>query len=674
MNRGTALLLAMAALLAHALAIHHDQLQRFAAPYDFAHVAYRLGRNLVHEGSLTWNASGGGGLASYPSPLLVLLSALAERLYLPVTSFCQAIGITASLLAVGLSASFSTNRFAGIIPSLLLVFSGTAAASAGSGSEFPLLTLFVALAYVSFEHRWHARFSLGMGLMAITRVESLVLVAGFLLLAALERLIPRKDGQSAMPLWTFLPAAAGFAVLFGWPATNDGNGGSAYGMLLAPLLQYEPERWMEGLLYLWDFLVGAAIPLLIAYPLLFLTLGRLSGAGARALGLSVLWALVVILQGGGPAPFSLAITPALAPLFIAIQQGILAAIDTHQRFVEKATWAALGLAVSLSALASKYPGNLGPLPVIELHETWMTASAPPEYGGGGKLGRLALEQEVRKTTRLRNLGSFLRRHLDPQTTLWTPWPGAVGYLSRLEINDAFERTTSNASSTELSGHAPWSAPGAADILATLEAQPDYILPGLLGPTATRGGAALERVRREFRILGGADDPLAEQAIGDLLRQYEMVVVPLQGVARSAQRWGTVQLLRKRSLDLAPQIEIDVDDSWIQVAVMPREPAAVDRTLPQTAWLQLSLLDSAGTEWWLSPAGVLRDSADTFARCGIVVNPSERRIDLCRFDLELIEKTLGRPVAEARAVLLNPWGVASGDAYARASEETRRVLR
>ena len=55
MNRATALLLAMATLLAHALAVHRDEDGSFGQPYEVAHEAYHLGRNLVREGSLAWN-------------------------------------------------------------------------------------------------------------------------------------------------------------------------------------------------------------------------------------------------------------------------------------------------------------------------------------------------------------------------------------------------------------------------------------------------------------------------------------------------------------------------------------------------------------------------------------------------------------------------------------------
>ena len=661
MNRGTALLLAMAALLAHALAIHHDQLQRFAAPYDFAHVAYRLGRNLVHHGQLVWNLGGEGSLASYPSPMLVGLAALAERLYLPVTTFCQFAGIFATVLMVALSASFSTNRFAGIIPPLLFVVSGGTAAAAGSGTEYPLLAMFVTLTYVAFEHRWRVRFSLGMALCAATRPESLVLVAGFLVLGILERFIPRKDGRRAMPLWTYVPAAIVFGAFFSWEVP----GGSVYGTLLAPLLSSDSERWTQGALYLWDFVVSAAIPLLLVYPLLFLLLGRLPGAGARALGLSLLWCGVVLAQGGGPIPYSLEMTPALPLIFIAIQQGVVAAIDTHRRFLELATWTVLTSAVVLSALASKFPGHLGPIPAYEWHRTWMTASTRPDYARRPEMGRLALDEEIRQTATARSFGAFLRRHLDSETSLLTPWPGALGYISRLRILDVFRRPTPELDPDRASA---WIPRQTTDILAVLDEAPDYILPGLLARSALTQGDAFTQVARELQHLDATPSPERRSAIDEALAGYELIAVPVDPRVRPGQRWGTTYLLRKRSLDLAPRLAVEVEGSWVRVSVEPRAVDEIDRSLPQLAWLQVSVRDSAGEEWFLSPTAAPRNS-ETYARCGIVLTPSERRIELFRFELA----DDGGDYDEVSAVLLNPSSPAA-DAFVRVSEERRLELR
>ena len=140
MNRGTVVFLALAILLAHTLAIHQTPEGDFAPPYEIAHVAYRLGRNLVYEGSASWN-QGGGWVESYPSPLWILLSAFSARTYLSPTIVSQWFGIFCSLATVIVLAQFSVVRMAGLIAPMLLAACGAAAAAGASGTEAPLAML-----------------------------------------------------------------------------------------------------------------------------------------------------------------------------------------------------------------------------------------------------------------------------------------------------------------------------------------------------------------------------------------------------------------------------------------------------------------------------------------------------------------------------------------------------
>ena len=107
MKRAAALLLALAALLAHALAIHLDEGRRFGVPYDSVHVAYRLARNLVREGELVWNVgldgAMGGGLGCYPSPLWVAVVAGAESRWIFPTLLTQWLGVLAALATVAVA-------------------------------------------------------------------------------------------------------------------------------------------------------------------------------------------------------------------------------------------------------------------------------------------------------------------------------------------------------------------------------------------------------------------------------------------------------------------------------------------------------------------------------------------------------------------------------------------
>src|SRR5262249_20873804 len=106
MNRGTVVFLALAILLAHTFAIHQTVRGDLAAPYEGAHVAYRLGRNLVYEGSAQWN-TGGPPVESYPSLVWVLVSAFAARLYISPIWVSQGLGLVAALGTVIVLAQFS---------------------------------------------------------------------------------------------------------------------------------------------------------------------------------------------------------------------------------------------------------------------------------------------------------------------------------------------------------------------------------------------------------------------------------------------------------------------------------------------------------------------------------------------------------------------------------------
>ena len=79
MNRSIALFVALAILLAHVLAIHNDGSGSLAFPYDQAHAAYRLARNLVVEGQLQWNP-GSTAFESYSSPVWIAVCTIGERL------------------------------------------------------------------------------------------------------------------------------------------------------------------------------------------------------------------------------------------------------------------------------------------------------------------------------------------------------------------------------------------------------------------------------------------------------------------------------------------------------------------------------------------------------------------------------------------------------------------
>ena len=170
MNRTTALFLTLAVLLAHTLAIYKVESGAFAPPYDQAHVAYRMAHNFVEHRHFAWDPTLEAA-ESYPSILWVGVATIAERLYLPVTTFCQTIGVISALLSVLVLASFSPGRLAGVIAPLLFVVCGGIAAAAANGMETAFFALLVITAFLAFERRRAAILAVALSLACLTRPE-----------------------------------------------------------------------------------------------------------------------------------------------------------------------------------------------------------------------------------------------------------------------------------------------------------------------------------------------------------------------------------------------------------------------------------------------------------------------------------------------------------------------
>ena len=110
--------------------------------------------------------------------------------------------------------------------------------------------------------------------------------------------------------------------------------------------------------------------------------------GRRALVLFLAWAVVVALSGGDELPFWNALAPALPLAFIAIQSAITNWMDARPRHAPVAI-ALLGITVPMSFLASKLPGDLGPIPMKRFLDNWMAPSETAErsYEGDCMLPR-----------------------------------------------------------------------------------------------------------------------------------------------------------------------------------------------------------------------------------------------------------------------------------------------
>ncbi len=636
----------MAALLAHALATHLDPSGRLGPPHDSAHVAYTLGRNWVFTGAPTWLPEGqGAGLEAYASPLWIGVSALAERLYLPVTHSTQMVGLGSALLMVFLSARFATDRLVGILPPLLFVTCGSLATAATSGTEWAAVAMFVSVAFVAMEHRHWISLAGSMSLLIAARPEGVLFVVALLVLALVERISPRRDGAEPAPWWPFLVAGAVTAALC---YVKTSRGTSLYGDDLKAILDTDPSTIHQGALRLLDFATTGATPLLIVFPLIGMALRRLSGAGVRGLFLALAWALIIVVEGGPEATYHLALVPAIGPLFIAVQAGVIALLDTNRRWIERLSWTVIVVASMLSALGSRFPTDLGPLPLAAWSESWLSPAAPVAFGESTLLGREALNQELARTARQRALGLFLRDQVQEGHSILTPWPGALGYLSGLEVRDMMGRigTADQAPREE-----PWAARPRTDLVRALSAEPDFVQGGqLLGARLIKNQASPIPID----LLAYDVDPSAEnrEALAQLLSNYELVILPLP---REIGLPSPFPLLRRRALGLTPELRLLVDGSTVTAEVRIGESLDPDaQGHPQLVELWMEATDAEGRRWLVDPAGRLRtrDNPGTVARAELMLlADGVRPVRLGRWTLP--EAPDGVEIVSVSAQLLNP---------------------
>jgi hypothetical protein len=657
-NRTIALFVALVILLAHCLAIHTDGQGHFAYPYDQAYVPLRLAHNLVLEGQLRWNP-GMSAWESYPSPLWVAVSALAERIAatriadrmeISVNTLMQAASVLSAILAVILAAQFRGDRAAGLIAPLLLVTCGCFAAAAASGVETSLFALLVTAAFLSFERRHGNRLALAMMLLCLTRPEGAFVVAGLLVLRAVgfARDAPRPA------LWPFVaPAAAVAATAFArWKAT---------GWLLPPscfaILHPYPGQAAEGLEWLADSLRTAISLVLLVYAVVSLARGRLSGTGIRALFLALLLAAFVVLQGRAPLPFAEALVPALPLAFVAIQEGMIEALDGTSVLARRLALSSLFSCLFVTALVSRHPADLGPLPLEGWHERWMRSRGSAGFGYEQPLGRQGLEEEIDVTIRLRGLGIFLRDNLDPGSTVLTAWPGSVGYLSHLQVFDLLGRASPVAGKER---PAAWTRRERADVVSALGMRPGYVVVGT-GPA--RKAPSLREVARQW-LVELDDRPQGQDrlsAIESALSGYEMITVPIRSDTRGSAppRNEPVLLLRRRDLELRPRLEIELKGRQFRIGLLHHAHL-------QIADLRVQATDDRGRIWSLRPTGELVGGGRTLARPGVLLyNPGTRTIELMRGTLP--PEAEGAALVELRAVLRNP-GSEGEHVFADVSEE------
>ncbi|MBK7874991.1 MAG: hypothetical protein IPJ77_04445 [Planctomycetes bacterium] len=651
MNRSIALFVALAILLAHILAIHNDGSGGLAFPYDQAHAAYRLARNLVMDGQLQWNP-GSTAFESYSSPVWIAVCTIGERLcatrlnanldWLSINLFCQTIGVLAMLTCVVLAAQFREERIASLIAPLMLVSSGCIAAAAANGLETALFTLFVVATFLAFERGRSGTTALFALLLCLTRPEGVLFVLGLLALRPFARKAVVGTETRTRAAWPLFLGLAGFGATCGLRFLTTGA-------VLPPsfhaVLHPEPLQFGGGLEYLLDFVRTCPAVLLVLQPIALLSLRRLSGLGARALLLGLLWLAFVALQGRAPLPFCELCVPALPFLGIAIQEGLIEAFDAASRFRRRVALTVFAVGLVASALPSREPADLGPLPLERIQNAWLAPSGSGRFGYAQPLGRTGLEEEIERTHLLRGVGLFLRDHVDPSTSVLTPWPGAVGYLARGAVYDLGARASAIGRNDRAF---PWSRRSRIDVVEALQSEPgfDLVVPLLGVPERVPTPEELAlKWRDELDASPAATG--RKEAIQRQLERFELVTVPVvvDSRSRTAVREEHFLLLRRRDLGLAPRVAVEREGEEFVVRI-------AHKTHHQLADLRVTCVDDRGRTWWMRPTGELTERGPVSARRELLLyDTGTRRVDALRARVpELAE---GARVVEVRAWLVNP---------------------
>lgn len=658
MNRATALFVALAILLSHALAVHKTAAGEIAPPYDVAYVAFRIGRNFAQLGELSWT-DGVLAIESYPSLLWIAVSALAERVYWPVHRVCQGIGMASALLCVLTLSQFSPGRLAGVIAPLLFVASGVVAASALSGLETASLALLVTFALLAYERGWRAWLGIALGLAAISRPQGLVFAAALASIELVRRVHARwRPAATPRPsLWLplaipFVAAAATGVVR--WQAT--GHWTSTW---LTQLFELRPRVTREGVAYLIDFVATSGSGALFVFPLWYWLRGSLSGVGIRACVLTLVWSTAIALGGGGFLPCSEAMAPIVAVLLVAVQEAMQIALDSKRRIWPQATWFLFIAGLGASALASKFPGDIGPLQVEALHRAWMTPRTAARYGYEEQLGRVGLAEEILATERLREIGLFLRDNIDPSHAVLTPWPGAIGYLTQRSVIDPLGRTAPSPGEPRTR---PWEGLTRADVLKALAARPEYILPSLrFGDSSPTAQEIAHEWVQSLDLLREKQQRALH--LRSYMSDYELITVPVVG---DGSRPGVFprnhfRLMRRVDLKLTPSLSLQVDGQRISLDV-------AHRSYPQLVEVRVRAITAAGQVWNLRPNGEWDRAPGVLARGQLMLfHTGDRSIRL--LDAQ-VPSELG--AVDIRADLRNPGAVGESLFSSCSSEAVARV--
>ena len=647
MNRSFALFVALAVFVAHAFATHSDASGDLAAPGDAAYAAFRIARNIVHEGSWSWQY-GEAGIDAYPSTLWVWMNAFAERVYWPSYRFVPTVGIVAGLLTMIIASRFHRDRIASLITPLLLAISGGFAAAAVGGTEWSLFTFFVLTSFASLEKDHPRYLAVSLALAGWTRPEGWLVA---LVLLGMQLVRRKREGRGA--LWPFAVAAVA-ALLLG--LLRFQQTGSWISPTWRHLFSPAPDRWSNGLADFASFVAIYASPLLVLFSVWYFVRGRLTDTGRRALELFVVWTLIAIASGGGREGFHQVFLPGLPLALIAAQEGMICALNSPRQLVRGTAWTTFVIAVLGAGLASRTGGDLGPLPL----ERWQrgldrTTQSAERFGYDNHLGRDGLNESLRKAALLRAVGLYLRDHTDSHAGVGSFWPGSIAYLSRRDVWDLGGRATPIAEGVPLRS---WSSDLHVDLGRALERRPDYLVPRarFADTVPTKDELAEEWLRG---VDEAPSDPQHIATVRAALDDYELITVPIEPrLGRTAaQRREPFHLLRRRDLDLRPRLTVDFEEG--QLRVLLRSSGS-----EQLADLRVLVEDSAGRRYALNPRGQAVEEDGIRARVRLLVVPTDERA-VQAFQVDLGESA--DHLARVHAVLLNPR--ASGeDDYDLVSDE------
>jgi hypothetical protein len=318
--------------------------------------------------------------------LWVALAAAPERFQLDTGTWMQVLERTVRAVdRVGL-ARFSPVRLAGVIAPLLFVASGAIASARGSGTEMTLAALLVSAAYLSYERSKPRAFAVLASLACLTRPEVAPLWGALLAIELARRARRSTSVAERVPLASFWWP---FGTVLAAALLRLACGGGLLSPWGRALL--DPSTWqpLVALRYLRDFFVSSGAGLLAVFPLWYLARGALTGVGRRALALTVAWCALSTLGGAGPQslPFSQFMVPDPGAALGGAAGGDDGRARQPAARTPQLTWALFLIGLVVSALASKFPGDLGPLPLDRWQIAWMKARSPRRLGQSQQLGR-----------------------------------------------------------------------------------------------------------------------------------------------------------------------------------------------------------------------------------------------------------------------------------------------